>query len=189
MITIEEAKKLARELSTGTGCTHSAALEAAAHAAGYRDWNTMSALARREPPVPRRESDVIPVLRVFDHVVARAFYCDYLGFEWQWQHQFEVGLPVYAQVALDGKILHLSEHHGDATPGAAVMLVVEDLTAYRGALLAQQHRGSRPAMDTDAWGRTMLVIDPFGNRLTFWQRTSPSGRGLVSDRPERSHEG
>ncbi|WP_420366967.1 glyoxalase superfamily protein [Curtobacterium sp. L1-20] len=188
MITIEEAKKLARELSTGTDCTHSAALEAAAHAAGYRDWNTMSALARREPPVPRRESDVIPVLRVFDHVVARAFYCDYLGFEWQWQHQFEADLPVYAQVALGGKVLHLSEHHGDATPGAAVMLVMEDLDRYRDALLVQQHPRSRPGIETDDWGRTMLVLDPFGNRLTFWQRATPSGRGLMSDRPEGSHE-
>lgn len=161
---VEEAKRLARELHASTVNTHSSALEAIAHAAGFRDWNTMAALARRTAPTPAswREPEVIPALRVFDHAVTRAFYCDYLGFEWQWQHQFEADLPVYAQVALNGKVLHLSEHHGDATSGAGVTLVIEDLTGYRDVLLAQQHPRSRPAM---------LLINPFGNQLTFWQRT------------------
>jgi uncharacterized glyoxalase superfamily protein PhnB len=171
VITIEEAKKLARELSAGSDLRYSAVLEAAAHAAGHRDWNTMAASAPRSARNPRRDPDVIPVLRVFDHAVARAFYCDHLGFEWQWQHQFESDLPVYAQVSLDGKVLHLTEHHGDATPGGAVMLVVDDVAGYRDTLLAQRHPRSRPGIHTDAWGLTMLVIDPFGNRLTFWQKT------------------
>ncbi|OII24454.1 glyoxalase superfamily protein [Curtobacterium sp. MCBA15_013] len=169
MITIEEAKRLARELSTGTGIPHSKVLEAAAHAAGLRDWNTLAALHHRQDPEKRSAPRVIPVLRVFDHAVARAFYCDYLGFEWEWQHRFEPDLPVYAQVSLDGKVLHLTEHHGDATPGGAVMLVVDDVAAYRDALLAQRHPRSRPGLDSNDWGRTMLVIDPFGNRLQFWE--------------------
>ncbi|MEK6311309.1 MAG: glyoxalase superfamily protein [Curtobacterium sp.] len=191
MITIEEAKKLARELSAGTVNTHSSALEAIARAAGYRDWNTMAALARRTAPAPaprfHSEPEVIPVLRVFDHAVARAFYCDYLGFEWQWQHQFEADLPVYAQVSLNGKVLHLSEHHGDAIPGAGVMLVIENLTSYREVLLAQQHPRSRPAIETNNWGPTMLIIDPFGNQLTFWQRT-PSYVSTSSNRAEPLRE-
>ena len=38
-----------------------------------------------------------------------------------------------------GSVLHLSEHHGDATPGSAVRIEVDDLD----------------------------VPDPFGNRLVF----------------------
>ena len=174
MITIEEAKRLARELSASTDVPHSRVLEAAAHAAGFRDWNTLAAVGGRQSSGKRRGADVIPVLRVFDHAVARAFYCDYLGFDWEWQHQFEPDLPVYAQVSLDGKILHLTEHHGDATPGGAVMLVVQDVVAYRDALLAQRHPRSRPGLHDDDWGRTMLVIDPFGNRLQFWQPNAAS---------------
>lgn len=177
MITIEEAKKLGRELSAETHVSHSKVLEAAAHAAGFRDWNTMAARGQRDASAPQAEPKVIPVLRVFDHEVARAFYCDYLGFEWQWEHRFEADLPVYAQVSLDGKVLHLTEHHGDATPGGAVMLVVEKLTSYRDALLARRHPNSRPGIDKDDWGATMLVTDPFGNRLTFWQPTHNPSSG------------
>lgn len=113
---------------------------------------------------------VVPVLRIFDVAVARAFYLDFLGFTWDWEHTFEPDLPVYAQVSRDGVVLHLSEHHGDATPGSAVMIVVADLRSYQEALLAQRYRNARPGVEQDPWGMTMTVTDPFGNRLTFWQR-------------------
>lgn len=114
---------------------------------------------------------VVPILRVFDHELARRFYCDHLGFTWQWEHRFEPDLPVYAQVVRDGVVLHLSEHHGDATPGGAVMIVVPDVQALHDDLIAQHHPNSRPGLSDDAWGRTMTVTDPFGNRLVFWQRS------------------
>lgn len=176
MITIEEAKRLARELSSVSDVGHSRVLEAVAHASGFRDWNTMAAAAPGAVPAPAAGPDaplVVPVLRVFDHAIARSFYCDHLGFTWQWEHRFEPDLPVYAEVSLDGRALHLSEHHGDATPGAGVMITVPDLRAYRAGLLAQAHPNSRPGIERNAWGLTMLVTDPFGNRLTFWERSAP----------------
>lgn len=113
---------------------------------------------------------VVPILRMFDHAIARAFYCDFLGFDWEWQHQFEKDLPVYAQVELNGCVLHLSEHYGDATPGSGVMIVVADLNSYRLGLLAKENPNARPGVQQNPWGLTMTINDPFGNRLTFWER-------------------
>lgn len=171
MITTDEAKRVARELAKLDAVSHAQVLEAAAHAAGFRDWNSFvgSTEAAEADPVGRQQ--VIPVLRIFDHALAKEFYCDLLGFEWRWQHQFEPDLPVYAEVARDGSVLHLSEHHGDATPGSAVMIVVADLRAYQEHLLAQRHSNTRPGISEDPWGLTMTIDDPFGNKLTFWQRS------------------
>ena len=43
---------------------------------------------------------------------------DGLGFHVDWQHQFEAGLPVFAQVSLDGRALFLTEHEGDCRSAA-----------------------------------------------------------------------
>ena len=121
-------------------------------------------------PDPVARQQVIPILRVFDHALAKAFYVDFLGFSWRWQHQFEADLPVYAEVERAGSVLHLSEHHGDATPGSGVLIVIADLAAYRDTLLAKRHRNARPGIEQNEWGATMTITDPFGNRLVFWQR-------------------
>src|SRR5687768_18025800 len=59
-----------------------------------------------------------PILRIFDEAKAREFYVDFLGFKVDWEHRFEAGLPLYMQVSRDQCILHLSEHHGDCSPGS-----------------------------------------------------------------------
>ena len=61
-----------------------------------------------------------PILRIFDEAKAREFYVGYLGFRIDWEHRFAPGMPLYLQVSRDGCVLHLSEHHGDACPGAAL---------------------------------------------------------------------
>lgn len=38
-------------------------------------------------------------------------------FRVDWEHRFEPGFPLYLQVSRDGLVLHLSEHHGDGSPG------------------------------------------------------------------------
>ena len=62
---------------------------------------------------------IIPILRSFDEGKLRAFYLDYLGFLIDWEHRFGPGMPLYLQVSRGDWIIHLSEHHGDACPGAA----------------------------------------------------------------------
>lgn len=109
-----------------------------------------------------------PILRIFDEAKAKAFYLDFLGFQVDWEHRFEPGLPLYLQVSRGNCVLHLSEHHGDASPGAALRIEAQDLDALHAELNAKQYPYARPSIEAMPWGtRDMSVKDPFGNRLTF----------------------
>jgi uncharacterized glyoxalase superfamily protein PhnB len=109
-----------------------------------------------------------PILRSFDEVRAREFYLDWLGFEVVFEHRFEPEMPLYMGLRRGDCLLHLSEHHGDASPGASMRIEVSDIDALAAELNAQPYKQMRPAVQTMPWGtRDMTVIDPFGNRLTF----------------------
>ncbi len=117
----------------------------------------------------------VPVLRIFDLAKAREFYCDFLRFSWDWQHQSAPNLPVFAQISRAGLLLFLSEHHGDGTPGSLVMLRMRGLDALHAELSARAYRHARPAIEPRPWGwRDLPVTDPFGNRLVF---TEPMAEG------------
>jgi hypothetical protein len=110
----------------------------------------------------------IPVLRIFEVAKAREFYLDYLGFRVDWEHRFEPGLPLYMQVSRGACVLHLSEHHGDATPGATVFLRVSGLQAFHEELRRKDYRYQRPGLELAPWNARLLQLtDPFGNRLRF----------------------
>ena len=109
-----------------------------------------------------------PILRSFDEAKAREFYLGYLGFQVLFEHRFEPGLPLYMGIVRDGCVLHLSEHHGDASPGAAMRIEVDDVDALQAELAARPYRHARPTVQLQPWGtRDMTLTDPFGNRLTF----------------------
>lgn len=109
-----------------------------------------------------------PILRIFDEARAREFYVRFLGFKIDWEHRFEPGLPLYLQVSRGGCVLHLSEHHGDCSPGAAMRIETADLDGLLGELLAKAYKFARPGIEETPWGsRDLSVKDPFGNRLTF----------------------
>ena len=109
-----------------------------------------------------------PILRSFDEARAREFYLDYLGFRVRFEHRFEPGLPLYMGIRRGDCMLHLSEHHGDASPGAAMRIEVDDIDALAAELNARPYKQMRPTVETMPWGtRDMTVTDPFGNRLTF----------------------
>ena len=78
----------------------------------------------------------IPVLRIFDLALAKAFYVDWLGFRVDWEHRFEPGTPVYMQMARGPVILHLSEHFGDCSPGAKMFINTDDVEALHRELAA-----------------------------------------------------
>jgi catechol 2,3-dioxygenase-like lactoylglutathione lyase family enzyme len=112
----------------------------------------------------------IPVLRIFDEAKAKTFYTGYLDFRVDWEHRFEPGFPLYLQVSRDGCILHLSEHHGDACPGAALRIETDALEALLAELQSRPFAGWRPAIAEMPWGtHDLSVLDPFGNRLTFYR--------------------
>ena len=110
----------------------------------------------------------IPVLRSFDEALARACYIDFLGFEIIFEHRFAPDLPLYCAIRLGECVIHLSEHHGDACPGSALRIDVDDVDAYCATLNAKGYPNARPGVVEQPWGyRDMTVTDPFGNRLTF----------------------
>jgi len=112
-----------------------------------------------------------PIFRIFDQAKAKEFYVEFLGFKVDWEHRFEAGLPLYLQLSKDNCILHLSEHHGDCCPGAAVRIETGDLDGFHAQLSAKNYRYARPHIEDMSWGtRDMSIKDPFGNRLTFFQR-------------------
>ncbi|WP_413504394.1 glyoxalase superfamily protein [Serratia grimesii] len=119
-------------------------------------------------------SAAIPILRIFSVEKAKAFYLDFLGFTLDWEHRFSEDLPLYAQVSRSGLTLHLSEHHGDSTPGSAVFIPMGDIDALHQELLAKQYRYARPGVETVDWGKELNITDPFGNRLRFCQQISNS---------------
>ncbi|RJF96222.1 VOC family protein [Noviherbaspirillum saxi] len=114
---------------------------------------------------------LIPILRIFDEAKAKAFYVDFLGFAVDWEHRFEADLPLYLQISKDSCLLHLSEHHGDGCPGAALRIETEHLAAYQQQLIGKQYRYARPAIQDTPWGsKDMTICDPFGNRLIFTEQ-------------------
>ena len=113
-------------------------------------------------------SDTTPVFRIFDEAKAKEFYVDFLGFRVEWEHRFEDGLPLYFEVSRDDVTIHLTEHHADCCPGAAVRLETDNLTELHEELGKKDYGFARPEIDDTPWGtKEMSVKDPFGNRLTF----------------------
>ncbi|MFG3518858.1 glyoxalase superfamily protein [Nocardia nova] len=112
----------------------------------------------------------IPVLRIYDVGLAYEFYRDFLGFTVDWEHRFGANFPLYAQVSRAAARLHLSEHHGDGTPGSVVWIAVDDIDAWQSELAAAEYRFAKPGRPDDGpGGRGFAVTDPFGNILRFAQ--------------------
>jgi catechol 2,3-dioxygenase-like lactoylglutathione lyase family enzyme len=116
-------------------------------------------------------SRIIPILRSFDYDKAVEFYVNWLGFKIDWEHEFEPGTPKYMQVSLRDIVLHLSEHHGDASPGSHVRIEgFEGLRAYNKGLNDKKYKYGRPGVEVPPWNEKsiyMTVHDPFGNKITF----------------------
>jgi len=111
---------------------------------------------------------VTPILRIFDEAKAREFYVDFLGFTVDFEHRFDPGSPLYMQVSRGDCRLHLSEHHGDASPGAKVRIAIDDVEALHAELIGKRYKYNRPGVETMPWGgHEMTAHDPFLNRLTF----------------------
>jgi hypothetical protein len=152
----------ARLAANGSEITRGQALELVAAQLGYRDWNTCAGALRLAPaPI------TIPILRTFPGEEARRFYVDFLGFTVDWEHRFGEGMPLYQQVSRGGCVLHLSEHHGDATPGSAVRIEISDVRRLQRQLVESLVYPLRIGLESEQWGEDLTVPDPFGNRIIF----------------------
>ena len=151
--------------------THSQSLEIVARQFGFDDWNIMA--AKLNAAESSRTSGIalgapVPILRIFSIEKAKEFYLDYLGFTLVWEHRFEDGLPLYMQIERGRTVLHLSEHHGDGSPGVVVFVSMTGLDAFHQELGAKDYPNLNPGIETVPWdARSMTVIDPFGNTLRF----------------------
>ncbi len=113
---------------------------------------------------------VVPVLRSFDEGKAREFYVAWLGFGVDWENRFTPGSPLYMQVSRGDCVLHLSEHHGDGSPGANVRIRVDELEAFHAELCTRPYKNYRPSLQDQEWGtREMVVQDGASNRLVFYR--------------------
>lgn len=113
-------------------------------------------------------SSPIPILRSFDEAKAKEFYIEFLEFKIDWEHRFEDGLPLYMQISKRNCVLHISEHHGDSSPGASLRIKVSDLDQYQEKLIGKSYKHARPGIQEMPWGtRDMTIGDPFGNKLIF----------------------
>ncbi|QEL24810.1 VOC family protein [Bosea sp. F3-2] len=184
MRSFRDAKLMAKSLrETMTArqvlLSHSETLEIVARQFGYDDWNVLAAKigeAASDMPAAANDEAVrlqmgIPILRIFDEAKAKEFYLDFLGFTMDWDHRFALNMPLYMQVSRSGLKLHLSEHHGDASPGSTVFVWMEGIDALHAELIGKRYSYSRPGIEEDGpGGRTLQVPDPFGNRIRFCEK-------------------
>ncbi|POR34095.1 Sporulation protein RMD1 [Tolypocladium paradoxum] len=112
---------------------------------------------------------VVPILRIFDVAKADEFYLGYLGFTVDWDHRFDDNAPLYRQVSRGGLVLHLSEHHGDGSPGVQVRVAMTGIAEWHRELGGKGYRYMRPGIEEGPTpgAREMGVIDPFGNQIRF----------------------
>ncbi|GGN44660.1 hypothetical protein GCM10012285_27420 [Streptomyces kronopolitis] len=119
----------------------------------------------------------VPVFRIFDVAKAHEFYLGYLGCTVDWEHRFEPGMPLYTQVSRGDLVLHLSEHHGDATPGSTVCTELSGVHALHAELAGKDYPYLRPGLERDGRGTTLTLTDPFGNQLRLTEPDAPDRPG------------
>ena len=119
-------------------------------------------------------TSVVPILRIFDIAKADEFYLGFLGFAVDWDHRYDDNAPLYRQISRDGLVLHLSEHHGDGSPGARLRVMMRGVAEFHREIGAKAYRYMRPGLEKTEWGTLETgVIDPFGNLIRFRE---PVGR-------------
>lgn len=171
MRTVNDAKAMAKALREGlrkksVSITHSESLELVANQFGFGNWNVLA--ARIATPDAIGFQAPIPIIRIFAVDKAMEFYQGFLGFATDWEHRFGENFPLYAQISRGSLKLHLSEHHGDATPGSKVFIPMTGIRAFHRELSGKHYAYAKPGLEEAFWGAlTVEVADPFGNRLLF----------------------
>jgi hypothetical protein len=178
MRTAHDAKAMAKAIrlslaERNIAISHSEALEIVARQFGFDTWNILSAKLEKEavpPPTGPEFTQPVPIFRIFDETKAREFYAGFLDCSIDWEHRFHDGAPLYCQVSRGGLKLHLSEHSGDASPGATAVCYMKGVETFQKGLLAKNYKYNRPGLEKQDWGLECTVIDPFGNQIRFMEQ-------------------
>ena len=121
---------------------------------------------------------VTPILRMFDIAKTDEFYLGFLGFKIDWEHRFDDNAPLYRQVSRGALVLHLSEHHGDGSPGARIRVTMRGVEAFHREIGAKAYRYMRPGLEKTPWGTLETgVIDPAGNLIRFCEALAEPASG------------
>jgi hypothetical protein len=80
------------------------------------------------------------------------------------------GAPLYMQLSRGDLLIHLSEHHGDASPGTTRFCSMHGIAAFYAELIGKNYRNNRLGLEKQGWGLEVTVNDPFGNRLRFCEQ-------------------
>lgn len=128
-----------------------------------------------------KAEQIIPVLRIFDYQKMLEFYIDWLGFEIAWEHRFEENMPAYLEVKNGSIILHLSEHHGDASPGSSVFIWGEGVAEYHKELIDKNYKYNRPGLEKTFYDAVSFTVhDPFGNKIIFNEKFDNEKHGALA---------
>jgi catechol 2,3-dioxygenase-like lactoylglutathione lyase family enzyme len=189
MRTHREAKAMAKSLRAclaekNVDVSHSECLEMVARQFGFSEWNVMAGMLRVESgenrPAPNahiRLAQVIPVLHVRRIQECKAFYGDFLGFRCNWDGTMETGTderPGYALLFRDDIEIHLTEQRNAAIQGGGVMIRMSALDAFHRELSSRNSGFSLTDVNFTPWdSRVFFAVDPFGNRLRFWENNPP----------------
>src|SRR3954453_20885218 len=110
----------------------------------------------------------IPILRMFDPALTKRFYVDWLGFELDGEEGGADG-PMFVTVQRGEVRIHLSSHRGDGTPGAVLLIVVDDVEALHAELHSRPYAFMNPGIEAHGIGRELTVVDPASNQLRFFE--------------------
>ena len=110
----------------------------------------------------------VPMLRIFDLAKAKEFYVGFLGFQVDWEHQFDGTPPMFLQASRGNLTLFLTERHGDCCPGSSVFAWMTGLEKFHAEISAKGYQYMRPGIEETFYGsKQVSVIDPFGNKIHF----------------------
>jgi hypothetical protein len=98
-----------------------------------------------------------------------------LGFKINWEHTFDDNTPVYLEIEKDGLIIHLSEHHGDGTPGTNVFVWCDGVEEFQKEIINKKYKYNKPGLEKTFYGSLAVkVIDPFHNQIIFNEKIKES---------------
>lgn len=178
MRTFHDAKAMAKTLrerlaARDVALSHSDCLELVAQEFGFDNWNVLAAkIGDGADKAAVRFMHCAPIIRIFDPAKAAEFYLGFLGFTRDWDdaaewENAERAAPLYSSVSRAGQHLHLTEHHGDASPGGNAFITMTGIQDFHAELIGKKYRYNKPGLETVDWGLMVTVHDPFGNNLRF----------------------
>ena len=182
MCTFHDAKLMTKVLRRAFAgrkieISHSETLEIVAGQFGFAYWNVLTAkidATKNETGNMAGNGTMlqpaIPVFRIFSIEKAMGFYQGFLGFAVDWEHRFDDNFPLCCQVSRDDMTLHLSEHAGDASPGARAFVYMTGVAVFHAELTSKDYRYMKPGINDRPGGKELEVSDPFSNRITFCDR-------------------